>query len=258
MAVPYIFACGSCAQCARGALQVCERQDQAGFTHDGSFAEYVVADRADFNLSPLPEAIDFDTAAVLGCRFATAYRAVREVAAVAQGETVAVFGCGGVGLSAVMIAAAAGASVVAVDVNAEALALAGQVGAVRTVDASAGDPVAEIGSVDVALDALGSAATARASVLCLRRHGRQVQIGLLAGADADPPMPMSRVISYELTLHGSHGLSAHAYPAMLAEIESGALRPQELITRRIGLDEVPAAVAALSTSTPPGVTVINP
>ena len=101
------------------------------------------------------------------------------------------------------------------------------------------------GGAHVSLDALGSAATATASILSLRRRGRHVQVGLLLGADAAAPLPMGRVIAWELELYGSHGMAAHEYPAMLARIASGALDPARLVGRTIGLDEAPAALAAL-------------
>ncbi|WP_439948127.1 alcohol dehydrogenase catalytic domain-containing protein [Streptomyces sp. BBFR109] len=134
---PFVCACGACPACAAGDQQVCERQTQPGFTHWGSFAQYVALDHADVNLVAVPAGLSFATAASLGCRFATAYRAVVQQGRVAAGEWVAVHGCGGVGLSAVMIAAAAGARVVAVDVSPKALELAERFGATRCIDASA-------------------------------------------------------------------------------------------------------------------------
>ena len=113
---------------------------------------------------------------------------------------------------------------------------------------------ATVGGAHVSLDALGSEATCAASINSLRRHGRHVQIGLLP---TDPRLPMARVIAYELTLHGSHGMAAHAYPPMLDMINSGALRPDRLITRTIPLDEAPAALAAMDTPAA-GVTIIEP
>lgn len=264
--VPFVCACGACPACATGNQQVCERQTQPGFTHWGSFAEYVAIDYADVNLIPLPDSMSFTTAAGLGCRFATAFRAVVQVGAVRAGEQVAVHGCGGVGLSAVMIAAACGARVVAVDIDPRALDLARAAGAGHTVLAPpAGSPadgaqevaarVREItgGGADLSIDALGSAATVAASIGGLRRRGRHVQVGLLPGRT---PMPMDRVIAYELAVLGSHGMAAHAYPAMLGMIASGALRPELLVTRTIPLDEVPAALPAVGST--PGITVILP
>ena len=135
--VPFVCACGSCPPCLAGDHQVCDRQTQPGFTGWGSFAELVALDHADVNLVALPDELDAVTAAALGCRFATAFRAVVHQGRVRPGDWVAVHGCGGVGLSAVMVAVAAGARVVAVDVTPAALELAGRFGAAELVDASA-------------------------------------------------------------------------------------------------------------------------
>ncbi|MFD9982561.1 zinc-dependent alcohol dehydrogenase family protein [Streptomyces massasporeus] len=262
--VPFICACGACPSCAAGDHQVCERQTQPGFTHWGSFAQYVALDHADVNLVALPGELSFATAASLGCRFATAYRAVVQQGRVAAGEWVAVHGCGGVGLSAVMIAAAAGARVVAVDVSPGALDLARTFGAARCVDASGvPDTAAAVreltgGGAHLSLDSLGSPGTCAASVNGLRRRGRHVQVGLLPSPSGTTPVPMARAIALELALLGSHGMAAHGYPPMLELVRSGVLRPDLLVTSTIGLDEAPAALAAMGTSPGAGATVIEP
>ncbi|MCW2606757.1 MAG: Alcohol dehydrogenase GroES domain protein, partial [Frankiales bacterium] len=107
--VPFVCACGRCPQCAAGEHQVCPHQTQPGFTHWGSYAELVALEAADVNLVALPEQVDATTAASLGCRYATAFRAVVQQGRVRPGEWVAVHGCGGVGLGAVQVAVAAGA-----------------------------------------------------------------------------------------------------------------------------------------------------
>lgn len=259
--VPFICACGQCAECASGNQQVCPAQTQPGFTHWGSFAELVAVDHADVNLVPLPDSLGFDVAASLGCRFGTAYRAVLRQGAVRAGQWVAVHGCGGAGLAAVQIAAAAGARVVAVDIAAGALELALELGAEVVVDAaSVTDSSAAVreatgGGAHVSLDCLGSELTCSASIRGLRRRGRHVQVGLLpAGA-----VPMELVIAYELEVVGSHGIQAYEYPEMLALISSGRLRPERLIGRRIGLGELPAALAAMDepVAAAPGVTMVE-
>ncbi|MFI2717856.1 zinc-dependent alcohol dehydrogenase family protein [Streptomyces collinus] len=262
--VPFICACGTCPSCAAGDHQVCERQTQPGFTHWGSFAQYVALDHADVNLVALPGELTFATAASLGCRFATAYRAVVQQGRVAAGDWVAVHGCGGVGLSAVMIAAASGARVVAVDVSARALELARTFGAAHCLDATAvpdtADAVRELtaGGAHLSLDALGSPGTCAASVNGLRRRGRHVQVGLLPSPAGTTPVPMARVIALELELLGSHGMAAHSYPPMLELVRGGVLRPDLLVTSTIGLDDVPAALAAMGTAPGAGATVIEP
>ncbi|MBA2950375.1 zinc-dependent alcohol dehydrogenase family protein [Streptomyces himalayensis] len=262
--VPFVCACGSCPACAEGDQQVCERQTQPGFTHWGSFAQYVALEHADVNLVAVPEEMSFVTAAGLGCRFATAFRAVVAQGRVAPGQWVAVHGCGGVGLSAVMIAAASGARVVAVDISPQALELARTFGAAECIDASAAGDVAEAvreltgGGAHVSLDALGSPATCAASVGSLRRRGRHIQVGLLPSAAGDPVVPMSRVIALELELLGSHGMPAHAYAPMLELVRAGAVRPDLLVTSTIPLSAAPSALAAMGTAPGAGVTVVEP
>ncbi|MDQ6716156.1 MAG: alcohol dehydrogenase catalytic domain-containing protein, partial [Actinomycetota bacterium] len=179
--VPFVCGCGECAWCRSGDAQVCPDQTQPGFTGPGSFAERVAIHAADTNLVRLPDSVDFVTAASLGCRFATAYRAVTAHGRVRPGEWLAVHGCGGVGLSAVMVGVALGARVVAVDLSPVALARASELGAEAVVDAGSGDPALAVQEVtgegaSVSLDALGSAATAAFSVRSLRRRGRHVQV----------------------------------------------------------------------------------
>lgn len=262
--VPFVCACGGCASCAAGDQQVCERQTQPGFTHWGSFARYVALDHADVNLVAVPGELSSATAASLGCRFATAYRAVVRQGRAAAGEWVAVHGCGGVGLSAVMIAAACGAHVIAVDVSPGALELARSFGAAEVVDASAvPDPAAAVrelsgGGAHLSLDALGSPATCAASVDGLRRRGRHVQVGLLPSADGTAPVPMARVIALELEILGSHGMAAHAYPELLRLVAAGTVRPDLLVTSVIGLAAAPDALAAMGSAPGAGVTVIDP
>ncbi|GAA4119821.1 zinc-dependent alcohol dehydrogenase family protein [Knoellia locipacati] len=262
--VPFVCGCGVCEYCAAGEAQVCPDQTQPGFTGPGSFAERVAIHAADVNLVALPDSVDLVTAASLGCRFATAFRAITAHGRLEQGQVLAVHGCGGVGLSAVMIGVALGATVVAVDVNAAALERARELGATHVVDASSeSDPAATIreltgGGAHVSLDALGAPATAAASVASLRRRGRHVQVGLLLGEASTPPLPMDRVVAHELEIHGSHGMAAHEYPAMLALVADGTLRPDRLVGEVIGLDGAGEALAAMDRpATSPGMTVIN-
>ncbi|MDP1877627.1 MAG: alcohol dehydrogenase catalytic domain-containing protein [Actinomycetota bacterium] len=263
--VPFICSCGTCGYCLVGDGQVCPDQWQPGFSGPGSFAERVAIPRADANLVALPDAVDDATAASLGCRFATAYRAVRHVARVQPGEVVAVLGCGGVGLSAVMVAVASGAMVIAVDVHPGAREQATALGAAAVIDPATGDVAGQVrtfapGGADVGIDALGSAVTAAASVASLRPRGRHVQVGLLPPAvvRGTETIPMHLVVSRELAVLGSHGMAAAGYPQMLAEIAAGTMRPAALVARTIGLESLPGALAAMGAAHPPGVTVCLP
>lgn len=112
--------------------------------------------------------------------------------------------------------------------------------------------------MDLSLDALGSPQTCAASICCLRPRGRHVQVGLLPAVLGWPPVPMHLVIGGELELLGSHGMAAHSYPALLGLVEAGRLRPLDLVTGRIGLDAVPAALRALGDAPPTGMTVARP
>jgi alcohol dehydrogenase len=258
---PFVCACGRCATCRRGEHQVCENQQQPGFTHWGSFAELVVVDVADVNVVRLPDRMSFDVAAGLGCRFATAYRAVVHHARPSPGEWVAVHGCGGVGLSAVMIAVSAGARVIAIDPNPAARERATALGAAAVLDPSDGPAaVRDVSGRGVAasIDAIGGADTLAAAVAGLARRGRHVQVGLLGAAPTVPAQVISQAIAGELAILGSHGVPAHDYPAMLERVTSGELDPGRLVARHIGLDEAAAELAALGTARIDGITIIHP
>lgn len=261
--VPFVCGCGRCSWCESGEAQVCPDQTQPGFTGPGSFAEQVAIHGADTNLVRLPESVDFVTAASLGCRFATAFRAVVTHGRVGPGDWLAIHGCGGVGLSAVMIGAALGGRVIAVDVSPAALERASSLGAEAVVDAgSTADVAAAVreltgGGAHVSIDAFGSPELAVASVRGLRRRGRHVQAGLLLGPSSTPPLPMDVVVAQELEIYGSHGMPARDYPAMLGMIEDGTLRPGDLVGRVIGLEDAGAALAAMDRPTAAGMTVIR-
>ena len=257
---PFVCACGSCAVCAAGEHQVCPHQTQPGFTHWGSFAAYVALHAADVNLVELPDSMSFSTAASLGCRYATAYRAVVQVGRVRDEDWVVVHGCGGVGLSAVQVAVAHGARVVAVDVSRDALAMATSFGASVAIDATVEDVVPAVltatgGGAALSLDALGSARTCVDSVLSLAPRGRHVQVGLLPPSQGRPLIPMERVVALELEVLGSHGMSAASYPSLLSLVAAGRLRPDLLVTREIGLEEAGDALRDVGRA--PGVTVVT-
>lgn len=245
---PFILACGACEQCLAGAPQVCPRQRQPGFDQPGAWAEQVVVTEADHNLVALPDGIEMTLAAGLGCRVGTAHHAVRAQAGVERGEKVVVLGCGGLGLACVMIALAAGAEVIAVDISETALAAATALGAMPLVSGpDVAERVRELtgGGAHVSLDALGSAATARAGIESLRPRGRHVQVGLLLGEDADPALPIGRVIALELQILGSHGLAVAEYAELLEDVASGRLDLAGTVGRVIDAEQLPAAMVAM-------------
>ncbi len=261
--VPFCCGCGTCEQCVDNCQHICDRYTQPGFTQWGAFAEYVEIRHADVNLVALPEGIDFVTAASLGCRFATSFRAVVQQGRVTAADTVVVHGCGGVGLSAIMIAAALGARVIGVDLHPQRLKFAKECGADVVLNAAnTDDIVGEIrqltsGGATVSLDALGSRVTCYNSIACLKKRGRHVQVGLTLGQEADPPVPMSAIIGKELELYGSHGMRAFAYGPMLNMIETGQLQPQKLIHQTVTLDQACDILPGMDSFSGSGVVVID-
>ena len=261
--VPFVGGCGKCPQCISGNHQVCDSQFQPGFTHWGSFAEYVFIDNADINLVRLPDKMDFVTAASLGCRFITSYRAVVDQGQVTGGQWVAVHGCGGVGLSAIMIANALGANIVAIDITDEKLDFAKSVGAVAAVNASKDADVVEAvqeitqGGAHVSLDALGSPVTCFNSITNLRKRGKHIQVGIMEEGEQTPPVPMGRVMAHELEIIGSHGMQAHKYAGMMAMIEAGKLPLEKLIGKTVTLEESLDELVNMDKFSGTGVAVIN-
>ncbi len=261
--LPFVCGCGHCQQCLAGNQQICDHQFQPGFTHWGSFAEYVAIDYADNNLVRLPDSMTFETAASLGCRFITSFRAVVHQGRLQAEEWVAVHGCGGVGLSAIMIAKAMGARVIAIDINDGALSLAKSLGADYMVNASevteVADAVKELsnGGVHLSMDALGSKETCFNSIKNLRKQGRHVQVGIMAADDGNPPIPMAEVIANELEILGSHGMQAHQYPAIFKLIKEGRLEPEKLVGKMVNLTTGVEELINMNSFTINGITVIN-
>lgn len=261
--VPFVGGCGHCPECNSGNHQVCDHQFQPGFTAWGSFAEFVEIQYADTNLVRLPNEMSFETAASLGCRFITSFRVVVDQGKVSAGQWVAVHGCGGVGLSAVMIAAAAGANVVAVDIDNEKLQLAKKVGATVLLNAREINDIptalqkASGRGAHVSIDALGSQETCFNSVACLRKRGKHIQVGLMTGDHRHPKIPMDKVVANELEIIGSHGMQAFRYNEMFEMIHSGKLKPELLLGKTISLEEAPQALMDMNKFENTGVTVIN-
>ena len=261
--VPFVCGCGICEQCRRGDHQVCDHQFQPGFTHWGSFAEFVAINYADVNLVELPDNVDFLSAASLGCRFITAFRALVDQGQLSGGQWVAIHGCGGVGLSATMIASALGAQVIAVDIAQDKLNLASSLGAAVTIDATEEKKVAECvleltkGGVHISVDALGSSQTCYNSIASLRKRGKHIQVGLMSGEEAHAAIPLDKVVARELEVIGSHGMQAHRFPAILELVSRADLDPGRLVQSTIGLDQLPQVLTDMGAFTGLGITVID-
>jgi len=259
---PFCCGCGRCRECLAGQQHICDDDYQPGFSGWGSFAELVMIPQADLNLIALPEAVGFVEAASLGCRFMTAFGAVVDKAQIKAGEYLAVHGCGGVGLSAIMIGSALGATVIAVDIDDAKLELAKALGASHGVNATKVKPHKAIrdladGGAHASIDALGSSVTSANSVSSLRKRGRHIQVGLMLAEDAWAKLPMAQVIAKELSIMGSHGMQAWRYPDMLNMISSGKLEPKKLIGKTVSLAEAGQELMAMGSFQQQGVTVID-
>ncbi len=283
VAVPFNLGDGTCSACRRGHGNVCAEGYALGFESrlPGAFAEYLAVPHAAFNVAKLPPGVDPAAVAGLGCRYVTAYHALaHRVVRDLEGAWVAVHGCGGLGLSAVQIAAALGARVVAVDVRAGPLRQAATLGAAATIDAgdlvSAGGPEAAAtvnastetvpdaveaitdGGVDVSIDALGRAETCRNSLGCLRPLGTHLQLGLTTDAErGEVPIPIDELTRWERSFLGSRGMPPSRYPELLETIEAGALEPGALVTRRVALEDVSDRLAAMSRYETRGIEVVT-
>jgi alcohol dehydrogenase len=249
---PFVNGCGHCEWCRSGQAQVCPDQAQPGFTHPGSFAEQVVVRAADFNLVRLPDDVDFVTAACLGCRFATSWHALTAQARLAAGDWLLVVGCGGVGLSAVLVGRALGARVVVADPSPAARSRAAELGADEVLSAADPGAIERVtgGGAHVSLDAVGSAETSAACIHGLRRRGRHVQVGLMLGPHAEAALAWGRVVAQELTVVGSHGMAASDYPGLLDAIAAGRLDPRRLVGRVVDLAQAGEELMALDRHVP--------
>ena len=260
--VPFVCGCGSCEPCTSGNQQVCDHQFQPGFTAWGSFAEYVAVEYAEENLVALPPEMDFVSAASLGCRFITAYRALKFQGKLEPEQYIAIHGCGGVGLSAIQIGKALGAQVIAIDISEDKCKLAAELGADHSINASANNVVEAVkeisgGGVQLSIDALGSRATCLNSIMNLRKRGKHIQVGLMTDNDANPPIPMSMIIANELEILGSHGMQAHKYPGMFDLIASAKINLDKMITSTVSLNDIPLLLPKMDQYKSSGITVVN-
>lgn len=261
--IPFTLGCGHCWYCRTGHSNLCDHLVMPGFSYNGGFAQYVHIPDADANLVRLPDAVSFADAAGMGCRFMTAYHGVVEVGRVHPGDWVAVYGAGGVGLSATQIATGAGANVIAVDIAEDKLSLAQKVGAVHTVNSTKNDPVEAVrdithGGADMSVDALGIPATLRGAVGSLRRHGRHVQIGMTPeGKNGEVPLTINNLIANEVSYRGSFGMPAVEFPSLLNQVAAGSLNPGQLVTKTIKLSDVNESLQNMTTYKTVGVSVIT-
>jgi D-arabinose 1-dehydrogenase-like Zn-dependent alcohol dehydrogenase len=259
---PFNHGCGLCEYCSAGHQNVCSDLMLPGVHYTGGYAELTKVGRADVNLVHLPESIPFAVAAGMGCRYVTSYHGVVDQARVGPGEWVAVFACGGVGLSAVDIAAGLGANVIAVSRSPEKLALAEKLGATHAVTAGDDAPqqIHEItgGGAHVSIDALGSAATTLPAIMSLRPRGRHLRLGVSNQEEQGKiEIPVDMLTFMELELIGSFGMQAARFPEMLRMVEASRLQPELLLRETVSLEEAGPTLDSMSGYDTVGMSVIT-
>jgi alcohol dehydrogenase, propanol-preferring len=242
-----VLTCGRCAACRSGRENICERSKMLGNDLDGGYAEFVVAPAKDAFL--IPDGVPLAEGSILADAVTTPYHAVVRRARVAPGDWVVVFGCGGIGLNIVQIAVAAGARVIAVDRLANKLALAKSLGAEATVDATVGAGVGKTvrkltggAGADIALEAIGNAATQEMAVACVRTGGRVVLVGYSPDV---LPLNAGRVMYREIEVIGSLGCRPVDYPRVIELARSGRIKLKEMVTHRFPLEKINDAFAVL-------------
>lgn len=260
--VPFSQGDGTCQLCLEGHQNICDHSLLPGFTYWGGYGRYVGVPNADINLVHLPDEVSFEDGASIGCRFMTSYYGVTSQAKVRPGEWVAVFGCGGIGLSAIHIANAIGANVIAVDIADDKLEFAKKLGAALTVNSKEVNPVEAImeltkGGAHVSIDALGLSQTITNGIMSLRKRGRHLQLGIATAEEKMTPVPTDLIVFRELQLIGSLGMPAPKYPSLLQMIGAGKLNPGQLVTNRIPIEKASEAIEAMTNFNTLGVTVVN-
>jgi len=253
---PFNLGDGTCHHCRTGRTNLCEKSVPMGFVpfQKGAFAEYYTVREADHNAVVLPDGVDPVDVAGLGCRFATAFHGLLHRVEVEPGEWVAIHGCGGVGLSAVHVADAVGANVIAVDLDEDKLDRARELGADRTVDVTSVADVPQAvkkhteGSrgADVSVDALGVAETCKNAVNSLGKAGRHLQIGMTTAEEGgEVSLPVDTMVTDEREFYGAYGMPPVEYDEIFSMMETGKLDPSLVVGETVSLAEVPGVVESL-------------
>ena len=237
--IPAVLTCGYCSACRHGRENICANMMMVGNHFDGAYAEYVAVPAKD--VLDLPKAIPLEEASIIADAISTPYHAVKNRAQVKPGDTVVVFGCGGVGINAVQLASAAGGYVIAVDINPRKLQWASEFGAAKTIDASKVDRVdKEIkkltgGGADIAMEVIGNPQTIEQAFDCVRVGGRLCVVGYTHKAIS---IIAGKIMFKELEIVGSLGCRPVDYVPLIRMVEQGKIDVKRQVTHRFSLDEI--------------------
>ncbi|MBZ0187649.1 MAG: zinc-binding dehydrogenase [Candidatus Obscuribacterales bacterium] len=247
--LPAVVTCGKCRLCRIGKENICQNMVMFGNHVHGSYAEFVVAKAKD--VFRLPDSLPLEEAAIIADAISTPFHAVVNRGRVRPGDTVVVFGCGGVGINAVQVAAACGAYVIAVDIADRKLAWAEQFGASKTLNISGVDKVAsEIrkltggGGADIVFEAIGRPETIATAFDCVQAGGRLVVIGY---TDQNVQFSGAKIMFKETEILGSLGCRPVDYPRILKMCVEGTIKVKPLVTHRFGLDDLDQAFELMKT-----------
>jgi 6-hydroxycyclohex-1-ene-1-carbonyl-CoA dehydrogenase len=240
--IPAVLSCGRCRFCRMGRENICSDMKMLGNHFDGAYAEYVGVPAKDVLI--LPDSIPLEDASIIADALSTPYHAIKNRAEVKAGDTVVVFGCGGVGINAVQLAAAVGAYVIAVDINDRKLEWANELGAARTIDASKIERVSkEIrkltgGGADIALEVIGNPRTIEEAFESVRIGGRLCVVGY-----THEPISIvgGKIMFKEIDVVGSLGCPPGEYVPLIRMVELGKINVTRLVTHRFDLDHIQGA-----------------
>jgi 6-hydroxycyclohex-1-ene-1-carbonyl-CoA dehydrogenase len=237
--IPAVLSCGRCRFCRMGRENLCERLEMLGNHIDGAYAEYVAVNASE--LVAVPEEIPLEKASVIADAVSTPYHAVKHRGRVRTGDTVAVVGCGGVGLNIVQCAAAAGGRVIAIDLNEKRLEIARTLGAEETINPEGVERLDKHvrkltgGGVDVAFEAIGQPKTIEMAFSLLRKGARLCVIGF---SHEPATIPVGKLMFFELELVGSLGCGGGDYPEIVELVRQGKLQLDPVVSGTIPLEEI--------------------
>ncbi len=248
--LPAVYGCGTCAMCRTGRENVCERMVMFGNNVDGGYAEYILAPAKD-TLS-LPDELPLIESAIIADATTTPYHAVVNRGQVKPGDRVVVFGCGGIGINVVQVAAAVGAQVIAVDIADQKLEWARELGAHITLNSTKFERIdKEIrkltgGGADIGFEAIGNPVVQSQTFNSLRTGGRFVVVGF-----ASKPMQLNtgKVMYREMEIIGSLGCRAVDYPRVIELARQGKIKVKKLVTARFSLDDINEGLDVLRAGT---------
>jgi 6-hydroxycyclohex-1-ene-1-carbonyl-CoA dehydrogenase len=244
--LPAILPCGHCPACRAGRENICQQMKMFGNDIDGAYAEYVAAPAKD--LFALPAEIPLIEGCIIADAVTTPYHAVKNRAEVRPGDSVVVYGCGGVGLNVVQFAHLAGGLVIAVDIAEEKLDWARKLGASETINARRTTEVGRAvrtltgGGADIAIEAIGNPVTMRAAFSTLRPGGRLVVLGY---SDQEVALHAGRIMYREMEIRGSLGCRPVDYPRVIELARCGRIQVSPLVTARFPLAEINAGLETL-------------